>query len=158
LFEQVLLVSEDTEGVMESEEGSLFVGALSAQTSLFWTWLLWRRVKMICQVWLMWKSQEWGVLRELPKSVSSSICPRMMMSGSMSTPTVGLSQPKMVKFLPDSLWITLLHSFGFEKWSWRISYLVFITYNILSPISKLEFVKITCYYYMGRIWSVKLYC
>jgi hypothetical protein len=28
----------DMEGVMESAEESLFVGALLAQTSLFWTW------------------------------------------------------------------------------------------------------------------------
>jgi len=35
LNEQELLVSVDMEGAMESAGGSLFVGALSAQTSLF---------------------------------------------------------------------------------------------------------------------------
>ena len=80
---QELHVSVDTEGAMESVEGSLFEDALLALTSLFWTWLLWRRATMICQVSLMLKSQGWGVQREHQKFESCSTCPRMMMWESM---------------------------------------------------------------------------
>ena len=93
---QVPLASVDTEGAMVSAGGSLLEGALSALTSLFWTWWLWRRVRTIFLDWLTLRNQEWEVPRGLQRSASSSISPRRMMFANTSTPTADRSQPKLV--------------------------------------------------------------
>lgn len=92
---------------MERGEGSLSVDALLAQTSQFWTWLLWRKVIMIFLDSLMLRSQEWEVQRGHQRSGSCSTSPRMMMLGSTSTHTAETSHPRLVSLL-ISLLITIL--------------------------------------------------
>lgn len=87
------------EDVTESEGGSLFVDALLVRIFQSWTWLLWRRVSRICQVWQTLRNQGWGDRRGHPRSGSFSIFQRRMMSGSMWTLTAEPSPQKPVRFL-----------------------------------------------------------
>ena len=95
-FEQVLLVSVGMVGETESVGESQFVVALLVRIFQFWTWLLWRRVKMIFLDWLTLRSQEWGVQREHQKSGSCSTSLRRMMFGSMLILIAETLQPKPV--------------------------------------------------------------
>ena len=95
-FEQVLPASVGMVGETESVEGSQFVDALSVKIFQFWTWLLWRRVKMIFLGWLTLRSQEWGAPREHQKSGSCSTSLRRMMFGSMLILIAEPLQPNLV--------------------------------------------------------------
>ena len=96
---QELLASVGTVGATENGGGNLYVDALSAKTFLFWTWLLWRRVRMTFLVWLTLRNQEWEVQRGHLRSVNFSISQRRMMFESMSTPIVEHLPQKLVSFL-----------------------------------------------------------
>ena len=85
LLEQAPLASVDMEDVMESEGGRLFVDALLARTSQFWTWLSWRRARVNFPDWLMLRSQEWEVQRGPQRFESFLTSRRRMMFGSMWT-------------------------------------------------------------------------
>lgn len=115
LLKQEPLAFEDMVGVMERGGGRLYVGALSARTFLFWTWLLWRRVRVIFLGWQTLKNQEWEVQRGLQRFANSSTSQRMMMSESMSTHTADHSQPNLVGFLILCLSICLSTEVAYIK-------------------------------------------